>query len=72
MKIEKSIECIGLAYRMAATNRTIDMFPGRVAVERVARLLKFDIVWQRHRQIFFRHGNRPAFCAMITERGQPQ
>src|SRR3974390_2843363 len=42
----------------------LDVFPGRVAVERIARLVEGHVFRQRHRQFFFRHRHRAAFVAV--------
>ncbi len=45
--------------RRAAAARAGDMLPGRMAVERIARLVEGDVIGQQHRQIRLRH-RRPA------------
>ena len=41
--------------RFAAALRAVDLLPGRMVVERIARLIEGGIARQFHRQIFFRH-----------------
>ena len=54
-RVDEGVHGVGLAPRRAAALRAGDVLPGRMAVERIARLVEGDVVRQRHRQIAFRH-----------------
>ena len=50
-RIDERIHRIGLAPRRPAALRTGDMFPGGMAVERIAWQVEGNVLGQRHRQI---------------------
>src|SRR6185503_646394 len=63
-RIHESVERVGLARRLAFASRTGHMLPGRMAVERVARLVELDVVGKDDRKVLARDWNRAAFGAV--------
>ncbi len=63
-RIDEGVERVGLALGGAAALGTGDVLPGRMAVERVARLVEIDILGQLDRQVLFRHRHDAALLAM--------
>ena len=62
--IIERIERIGLPHGRLAAFRTVDMFPGRVMRQRIARLIETDIVRQLDRQVRFRDRHNAAIVTM--------
>src|ERR1700746_1262610 len=48
-RLEERIQSISLAAGGPTTMRAIDMFPGRVMIERISRDREADILWKRNR-----------------------
>ncbi len=63
-RVDEGVHGVGLAQRRLAALRTGDVLPGRVAVERVARLVDDDVVGQAHRQVVRRHRHDAVVGAM--------
>src|SRR4029078_2452397 len=63
-RVDEGVERVGFAHRLAAALRASDMFPGRVAVERVAGLVELDVVGKHDRELVVRDRDRAAFLAM--------
>ena len=63
-RIDEGVHRVGFALRRAAALRTGDVLPGRVAIERIARLIERDVVRQPDRQVFRRDGHDAAVLAM--------
>src|SRR6185312_2565136 len=62
--IDEGVERVGLALGLAATGRAGRAPPGRVAQQRVARLVEGDVVRQHDRQLIGGYGLRPAGLAI--------
>jgi hypothetical protein len=58
-RIDEGIERVGLAPGGLAALRAIDMLPGGVADQRVARRLEIDVLGQRHGSCFLGTGTTP-------------
>src|SRR4051812_4999900 len=63
-RIDEGVERVGFACRQAAAAGTVDIFPRRVAIERVARPVELDIVGKHDRQLIVRNRNRSALRAV--------
>ena len=63
-RVDERIHRVGFAPRRPRALGTLHILPGRVTVERIARLVEGDILRQRHRQVFRRHGHDTAFLAV--------
>src|ERR1700758_5099666 len=63
-RIEEGVERVGLAAGRSAATRAIDMFPGRMMIERVARPVEGDISRQFDREIAVGHRHDTASRAM--------
>ena len=63
-RIDEGVHGVGLAPRRAAALRAGDVLPGRMAVERIARLVEGDVLRQRDRQVLRRHRHDAAFVAV--------
>ena len=63
-RIHKGVERVGFPLRRLAAGRAIHMLPAGVTVQRIAGRLEIHILRQLDRQIFFRHRNNPAICAV--------
>src|SRR5205085_12170735 len=68
-RFEEGVERVGLALRLAAAARAVDVLPGRMMGQRIARLVEADIVRQGHRQRAFRHRNDAAIRAVDHRNG---
>ena len=63
-RIDKRIHRIGFAQRFGPAGRALGVTPGGVAVQRIARTVKRDIVGQLHRQVLFLLRHDPATVAV--------
>ena len=50
-RVDERVHGVGLAHAARAALRTLDVLPGRMAVERIAGPVEGHVVRQRHRQI---------------------
>jgi hypothetical protein len=70
--VDEGVERVGFAPRGVAALRAIDMLPGGMAIERIARHREIDIVGQRDRQVLLGHRHHAADFAMHEGIGVPQ
>jgi hypothetical protein len=70
--VDEGVQRVGLALGLAAATGAGGVAPGRVAQQRVARLVEGDVVGQHHRQLVFRHADGPQASQWMTGIGQPQ
>ena len=63
-RIDEGVERVGLALRRPAAGRAGDVLPGRMALERIARLVDLDVVGQLDRQVLLRHRHDAALRAV--------
>ena len=63
-RVDERVHRVGLARRLAAALRAGDVLPGRMMVERVARLVERHVLGQRDRQVLVRHRHHVALRAM--------
>ena len=66
-RVDERVHGVGVAQRLAAALRAGDMLPGRMMVERVARLVEADILRQHDRQVLVRHRHHAA-CGAVDHR----
>src|SRR6185437_5526721 len=69
-RIDEGIERVGLARRLAAAARAIDMSPRRMAIERIPGLVEFDILRKHDGQLVARHRNCTAGRAVDHRDGR--
>ena len=63
-RIEKGVERVGLAAGRPAAARAIDMFPGRMVIERITRPVEADVARQFDREVLLWHRHDAASRAM--------
>jgi hypothetical protein len=71
-RVDERVHRVGFAAGRLAAFRAIDIAPGRVAVERIARLLEIDVVGQLTGRSAFGTGTTPQSSQWMTGIGQPQ
>jgi hypothetical protein len=63
-RIDERVERVGFAPPRPAALRAADVLPGRMAVERIARLFELDVLRQLDRQVLLGHRHQAALFAM--------
>jgi hypothetical protein len=63
-RVDEGVHRVGFAPCRLAASGAGDMFPCRMVVERIARLVERDIIGQLDREVLSRHWNSPAIVTM--------
>src|SRR5215470_2043931 len=63
-RVDERVHRVGFALGGRAALRAVDMLPGRMVVEWIARLVERDVFWERYRQVLFGYRDNAAVVAM--------